>query len=68
MLENLCKKPLIEKIRHRISLDNLTWEVDEFWGDNQGLIMAEIELEQEDQVITSDCFIHSSLQHDVHIK
>ena len=30
MLENLCKKPLIEKIRHRISLDNLIWEVDEF--------------------------------------
>ena len=52
MLENLCKKPLIEKIRHRISLDNLTWEVDEFLGDNQGLIMAEIELEQEEQVIT----------------
>jgi CYTH domain-containing protein len=52
MLENLCKKPLIEKIRHRICLENLTWEVDEFLGDNQGLIMAEIELEQEEQVIT----------------
>lgn len=52
MLEKLCKKPLIEKIRHRISLDNLTWEVDEFLGDNQGLIMAEIELEQEEQAIT----------------
>ncbi len=50
MLENLCKKPLVEKIRHRISLDNFTWEVDEFLGDNQGLIMAEIELEQEEMV------------------
>jgi adenylate cyclase len=51
MLETLCKKPLIEKIRHCISLDGLIWEVDEFLGDNQGLIMAEIELEQEDQAI-----------------
>jgi adenylate cyclase len=52
MLENFCKKPLIEKVRHRISLDNLTWEVDEFLGDNQGLIVAEVELEQENQAIT----------------
>jgi CYTH domain-containing protein len=52
MLETFCQKPLIEKVRHRIFLDNLTWEVDEFLGDNQGLIMAEVELEQENQAIT----------------
>jgi CYTH domain-containing protein len=51
MLENLCQKPLVEKVRYRISIDNLIWEVDEFLGDNQGLIMAEVELERENQVI-----------------
>ena len=44
-LLKLCKKGRIEKIRHIIPLpDGLKWEVDEFQGDNQGLIMAEIEL------------------------
>jgi adenylate cyclase len=49
MLNNLCLKPLIEKIRYKIQIDNLIWEVDEFLGENQGLIIAEIELENEDQ-------------------
>lgn len=44
-LLKLCKKGRIEKIRHIIPLqDGLNWEVDEFQGDNEGLIMAEIEL------------------------
>ncbi|MGL5033582.1 MAG: CYTH domain-containing protein [Microcystaceae cyanobacterium] len=51
MLDNLCQKPLIEKIRYRIRIDNLIWEVDEFAGDNQGLIVAEVELETEDQAV-----------------
>ena len=39
-----------EKIRYRIPVENgLVWEVDEFLGENQGLIVAEIELETEDQ-------------------
>ena len=44
MLEFLCLRPIIEKRRHRISHQGLVWEVDEFFGDNAGLIMAEIEL------------------------
>ena len=44
MLDTLCDRPLIEKVRHRIAIDDLVWEVDEFSGDNQGLIMAEVEL------------------------
>jgi adenylate cyclase len=51
MLDNLCVKPLIEKIRYKIKVANLTWEVDEFLGENQGLIIAEIELEKEEQKI-----------------
>lgn len=50
MLDNLCEKPLIEKRRYKIDYKGLVWEVDEFFGDNQGLIVAEVELESEDQV------------------
>lgn len=51
MLDNLCLKPLIEKFRYKINIDDLTWEVDEFLGENQGLIIAEVELESENQTI-----------------
>lgn len=50
MLDALAEKPLIEKTRYRIPAGPLTWEVDEFFGDNAGLIVAEVELQSEDQV------------------
>jgi len=49
MLDELCERPLIEKTRRKIDHDGLTWEVDEFFGENEGLIVAEVELEEEDQ-------------------
>ncbi len=48
MLE-LCEKPLIEKNRYVIPFEGMDWEVDEFLGENEGLIVAEIELESESQ-------------------
>ncbi len=51
LLETLCDRPLIEKKRYSIKIGELVWEVDEFWGDNQGLIMAEVELQTIDQGI-----------------
>jgi CYTH domain-containing protein len=48
-LLTLCEKPLIEKIRYTVENDGVVWEVDEFAGDNQGLIVAEVELQSEDQ-------------------
>lgn len=51
MLENLCDRPLIEKNRYKIELAGLIWEVDEFAGENQGLIVAEVELTNENQII-----------------
>ncbi len=44
ILDKLCKKPLIEKTRHFVIDDGNTWEIDEFDGENKGLIVAEIEL------------------------
>jgi adenylate cyclase len=50
-LLDLCEKPLIEKCRHRLEHGGLVWEVDEFHGVNEGLVVAECELESEDQEI-----------------
>ncbi|MEO5363206.1 MAG: CYTH domain-containing protein [Magnetococcus sp. DMHC-8] len=49
MLDELCERPLIEKIRHRVPHAGLIWEVDEFLGVNQGLWLAEVELATEQQ-------------------
>ena len=51
LLDGLCQRPLIEKDRRKIACGDLIWEVDEFFGDNAGLIMAEVELEREDQAV-----------------
>ncbi|MES2760351.1 MAG: CYTH domain-containing protein [Pseudomonadota bacterium] len=45
----LCEQPIVEKYRRRIDFAGHTWEVDEFLGANQGLVVAEIELDSEDQ-------------------
>jgi adenylate cyclase len=44
LLDDLCFKPLIEKTRHFVHRDQHIWEIDEFMGENAGLIVAEIEL------------------------
>lgn len=51
MLANLCLRPLIEKRRYRVDHGGPIWEVDVFFGDNEGLILAEVELENESQQI-----------------
>lgn len=48
-LLDLCEGPLVEKTRHKIQHAGHTWEVDVFHGDNEGLIMAEVELKSEDE-------------------
>lgn len=48
-LLNICEKPLIEKIRYKVEIGGMVWEIDDFTGDNQGLIVAEVELDSEDQ-------------------
>ncbi len=49
LLDNLCEKGLIEKVRHYLHVENHEWEIDEFKGDNQGLIVAEVELKDEQE-------------------
>jgi len=49
MLDRLCEKPLIEKTRYLVPYGGHTWEVDVFHGDNEGLVVAELELAREDE-------------------
>ncbi len=45
----MCDGPVVEKVRHLCGHAGMTWEVDEFLGANTGLVVAEIELQSEDQ-------------------
>lgn len=50
-LFKLCITPLVIKKRYKILYENRTWEIDEFQGQNEGLIIAEIELDKPDAII-----------------
>ncbi|NMF83814.1 CYTH domain-containing protein [Nodosilinea sp. P-1105] len=64
ILETLCQPPLIQKYRYRIPLENVVWEVDEFLGDNQGLILAEVELQTPDQPVPRPSWIGQEVSGD----
>lgn len=53
----MCEPPIIEKSRYIVEYDGLTWEVDEFHGAKEGLIVAEVELQAEDQQFNLPPFI-----------
>lgn len=44
ILDHLCRRPLLEKTRHYVRYGSYVWEIDVFEGDNEGLVMAEVEL------------------------
>jgi adenylate cyclase len=70
MLGKLCSKPIIDKTRYLVQHKNHTWEIDIFHQENEGLIVAEVELESEDEKIelpnwivkevTDDCRYYNS--------
>jgi CYTH domain-containing protein len=64
MLDLLCDRPLIEKIRYKIPWEGLIWEVDEFLGDNRGLILAEVELTNANQAISLPPWIGQEVSSD----
>lgn len=64
MLDDLCEKPIIEKSRYKIPFEGFVWEVDEFAGVNAGLIVAEIELADEDQKFTKPDWIGEEVSGD----
>jgi adenylate cyclase len=64
LLTTLCERPLIEKTRTRIKHDGMVWEVDEFFGENLGLIVAELELQSEDQRFAKPDWVGEEVTHD----
>jgi CYTH domain-containing protein len=56
-LLQLCAAPVIEKVRYRMEHAGKTWEVDEFFGENEGLILAEIELTSEEEIYERPAWI-----------
>jgi adenylate cyclase len=51
MLDTLCLKPLVEKLRYKVMFAGHEWEIDEFLGDNEGLVIAEVELNSIDEKV-----------------
>ncbi len=64
ILDSLCERPIIEKRRYRIPYQGRMWEVDEFLGENAGLVVAEIELETEQQAFIKPDWIGEEVTHD----
>lgn len=65
MLELLCEGPLIEKTRHFVDCGGHVWEIDVFEGQNQGLVVAEIELSAEDEAFDRPEWVGEEVSHDV---
>ncbi len=60
----LCDGPLIEKTRYLVLHAGHRWEVDEFAGDNAGLVVAELELTSEDETFESPSWLGAEVTHD----
>jgi len=58
-----CDGPLLEKQRHVLVHAGMTWEVDEFFGDNAGLVVAEIELTSEHQSFDRPAWLGEEVTH-----
>jgi adenylate cyclase len=64
MIRFFCGSEVIEKTRHLVEYKGFTWEVDEFHGENDGLIVAELELENEDQPFEKPSWIGEEVSQD----
>ena len=65
LLLELCEKDILEKIRYCVSIGPLIIEVDESRGSNQGLVIAEIEIENEDDKIEVPSWIGLEVTGDI---
>ncbi|HOB62144.1 MAG TPA: CYTH domain-containing protein [Candidatus Competibacteraceae bacterium] len=65
ILDTLCEKPLLEKTRHYVRFGAHLWEIDEFAGDNAGLIVAEVELSRVDEPFARPDWLGEEVSHDI---
>lgn len=61
---SFCPRPLIDKTRYIVLHEGMKWEVDIFHGENEGLRVAEVELEREDQAISLPEWAGEEVSHD----
>jgi CYTH domain-containing protein len=64
LLEEICEGPLIHKRRFLKKYGGFLWEIDEFYGDNEGLVLAEIELEHAEQEFPKPPWVGDEVSHD----
>jgi len=64
MINDLCIKPVITKIRYIVKHMQHTWEIDVFSGDNEGLIVAEIELSSPDETFEKPSWLGEEVSND----
>lgn len=64
LLDTLCLQPYIEKDRYEVLYAGKKWEVDEFFGENQGLILAEVELESEQEQVELPAWVGEEVTYD----
>lgn len=64
-LLKLCERGIIEKIRYEINFGNHIFEVDEFFGDNKGLVIAEIELSNEMETFEKPSWLGNEVTGDI---
>ncbi len=64
ILQQLCKGRCVEKTRYRVEHAGHLWEVDVFEGDNAGLVVAEIELDDEDEVFERPAWLGEEVSDD----
>ena len=65
IISTLCGKPILEKTRHFVPYDGNLWEIDEFSGENQGLVIAEIELAEVGQNFTKPPWLGAEVTQDL---
>ena len=61
----LCEENVIDKVRYEVSLGNHTFEIDEFFGENEGLIIAEVELNSENEIFKKPKWIGKEVTGDI---
>lgn len=64
LLETLAQQPIIEKVRYCIPRQGHVWEVDEFLGKNSGLVLAEVELEDEGECVNKPGWVGKEVTDD----
>ena len=64
MLDSMCERPLIEKRRYVFNYQGKSWEIDEFAGENIGLVIAEVELNDEREAFEKPPWVGAEVTHD----